>query len=267
MTDRVLAVDTARARSPLRAVVSRPLPAGEQIGVAIVDRMPLFREGLSIRVLRDPGMRLAGVAGHADPAVLLRKRLAVDVLVLDSVIDPQGELVHRLTEINPDLAVVVLVREPYRTSRYLAVAQAAGARGLVQHCAPPERIMDAIRHSRTAGHYLDPTLDRLATGVSAPPRSSSGRPLSRREDEVLRLIADGYSNQAIADHLVVSVETVRTHIKSMLRKLSARDRAHAVSLAFRNGLLTVDGGEPAEVVDVTVPQARAVSIGPRLAMN
>jgi len=267
MTDRVMTVDAARARPPLRAVVSRPQAAGAPIGVAIVDQMPLFREGLSIRVLRDPGMRLAGVASHANPAVLLRDRLAVDVLVLDSVMDPRGQLVRRLVEINPKLTVVVLVREPYRTSHYLAVAQTAGAHGVVQHSAPPDRILEAIRRSRTEGRYVDPTLAELATGVSAPPRSSSGRPLSRREDEVLRLIADGYSNQAIADQLVVSVETVRTHIKSMLRKLSARDRAHAVSLAFRNGLLTVDGSPMADVVDVAIPQARGASVGSRLAMN
>ena len=92
--------------------MSRPQAAGAPIGVAIVDQMPLFREGLSVRVLRDPGMRLAGVASNANPAVLLRDRLAVDVLVLDSVMDPRGQLVRRLVEINPKLTVVVLVREP-----------------------------------------------------------------------------------------------------------------------------------------------------------
>ena len=126
----------------------------------------------------------------------------------------------------------------------------AGVHGLVEHSSPPDRIMDAIRRSRAEGHYVDPSLNGLAPGVSGTP---AGRPLSRREDEVLRLIADGLSNQDIADALVVSVETVRTHIKSLLRKLSARDRAHAVAVGFRLGLLA-----PSDV-DVVIPVARGES--------
>ena len=142
----------------------------------------------------------------------------------------------------------------------LAAVRANGAHGLVPHSAPPERIMAAIRRSRTDGQHLDPALADLVTGGLAS-MSVAGRPLSRREDEVLRLIADGYSNQGIATALVVSIETVRTHIKSLLRKLSARDRAHAVSLGYRAGLLVVDSAEPA------IPQARSGSFGSRVAMS
>jgi DNA-binding NarL/FixJ family response regulator len=235
---------------------------GAQLGVAIVDEMPLFREGLSVRVLRDPGMRLAGVAGSANPAVLLRDRLAVDVLVLDALLDPRAQLVRRLTEANPRLTVVVLVREPCRTSSYLASALAGGARGLVPHSAPPDRILEAIRRGRSDGRYVDPALaDLVADGSATGTSVLAGRPLSRREGEVLRLIADGYSNQGVADALVVSVETVRTHIKSLLRKLSARDRAHAVSLGYRAGLLAADA------VEVSIPQARSGSFGSRVAMS
>ncbi len=216
------------ARPALRAVpVTSPRLPGGQLGVAIIDDMPLFREGLSVRVLRDPGMRLAGVAGTVDP---------------------------RLT-------VVVLVREPCRTSHYLAAVRASGAHGLVPHSAPPERIMAAIRRSRTDGQHIDPALADLVTDSLTASMSVAGRPLSRREDEVLRLIADGYSNQGIANALVVSVETVRTHIKSLLRKLSARDRAHAVSLGYRAGLLVVDSAEPA------IPQARSGLFGSPVAMS
>jgi DNA-binding NarL/FixJ family response regulator len=228
---------------------------GTPLGVAVVDEMPLFREGLSVRVLRDPGMRLVGVTGRPDAGVLLRDRLAVDVLVLDAVLDPRGYLARRLIAANADLTVVVLVREPYRTTRFLAAMRAAGVHGLVEHSSPPDRIMEAIRRSRAAGHYVDPSLTGLATDV---PATSAGRPLSRRESEVLRLIADGLSNQAIADALVVSVETVRTHIKSLLRKLSARDRAHAVAVGFRVGLLA-----PPDV-EVVIPVARG---GPRAPLS
>jgi DNA-binding NarL/FixJ family response regulator len=191
-------------------------------------------------------MRLVGVTGRLDAAVLLRARLAVDVLVLDAVLDPRGYLARRLILADRALTVVVLVREPLRTRQFLAGMRVAGVHGLVEHSAPPDRIMTAIRRSRVDGHYVDPSLTGLATSSAVV----SGRPLSRREDEVLRLIADGLSNQGIADTLVVSVETVRTHIKSLLRKLSARDRAHAVAVGFRIGLLSRPD------VEVEIPVAR-----------
>jgi len=80
-------------RANLRAVPATR--TGTPLGVAVVDEMPLFREGLSVRVLRDPGMRLVGVTGRPDAGVLLRDRLAVDVLVLDAVLDPRGHLARR----------------------------------------------------------------------------------------------------------------------------------------------------------------------------
>ncbi len=113
---------------------------------------------------------------------------------------------------------------------------AAGVHGLVWHAAPPERILQAIRLARTDGRYLDPMLVPLVPQVRTP-APGRARPLSNREDQVLRLIADGLSNQAIAERLSLSVETVRTHIKGLLRKLAARDRAHAVAIGFRLGLL------------------------------
>ncbi len=81
------------------------------------------------------------------------------------------------------------------------------------------------------------------TRLRAPDLRPRERPtLTRREYEVLTLIADGLENQQVANELIVSVETVRTHVKGILRKLSARDRTHAVSLAYRSGLLI---GRPA----------------------
>jgi DNA-binding NarL/FixJ family response regulator len=243
-------------RTNLRAVPARRI--GTPLAVAIADEMPLFREGLSVRVLRDPGMRLVGVTGRPAAGVLLRDRLAVDVLVLDAVLDPHGHLARRLIAANTGMTVVVLVREPYRTTRFVAAMRAAGVHGLVEHSSPPDRIMDAIRRSRAEGRYVDPALTGLAAttiGTAATTGTAAGRPLSRREAEVLRLIADGLANQAIADALTVSVETVRTHIKSLLRKLSARDRAHAVAVGFRIGLLT-----PPDV-DVVIPVARGGSRG------
>jgi DNA-binding NarL/FixJ family response regulator len=214
---------------------------GDQISVAVVDQIPLFREALSVRLLRDPGMRLVGVTGQANAAVLLRDRLAVDVLVVDSTLDPRGQLSRRITQANSALTIVMLVREPYLTGAFLAAMLDSGVHGLVRHASPPERILEAIRRSRTEGGYLDPTLAPLVPKGRRVAAVPGVKALSNREFQVLSLIADGLSNQGIADALVLSVETVRTHIKGVLRKLEARDRAHAVARGFRAGLLAQHG--------------------------
>lgn len=222
-----------------------------KVTVAVVDQTPLFREGLCGRVSRDPGMRLANVTGQ--PVALLGDRLPVDVLVLDAMLDPRGALVRRLTGTNRGLTVVVLVREPYRTSQFLTAMLAAGVHGLVPHASSPDRILEAIRRSKAEGCYLDPTLAPLVAAEPAPRSRWPG--LSNREFQVLQLIANGLSNQGVADALVLSVETVRTHIKGLLRKLDARDRAHAVARGFRLGLLGQHGDRIPSAAG-RVPQAR-----------
>ena len=98
---------------------------------------------------------------------------------------------------------------------------------------------------------MDAALTTTLTAPGGQPRRAHGlrQPLSQRELEVLRLIADGLENQAIADVLFVSVETIRTHVKSILRKLASRDRTHAVAVAFRSGVLTVE--------EDAIPRSRA----------
>lgn len=206
-------------------------------GIALVDPIPLFREGLSSLIIRTPGLRWLGATGHLHTAVVLRDRLRPDVVLVDSVLDPRGHLTRQLRAADGNLAVLALVRELHRNAQYLAAARAGGVTGFVLRTAEPAQVVEAIRRTYLERNYLDPALAPVARGVV--PHHDGGGPqaLSRREYEVLQLIADGLENQAVAKRLFVSVETIRTHVKSILRKLRARDRTHAVSLAFQVGLL------------------------------
>jgi len=226
------------ARPPSPTGADRPATGP---GIALVDPVPLFREGLSAVVRRTPGLHWLGSTGHLDTAVRLQERLRPDVLLVDSVLDPQGDLATLLTGSDPRLVVISLVREPHRTAKYVRTALAAGVRGLVPRAGEVGEVLQAIVRGHRERLYLDPTLAPLAAGFTPAAEAGSHRALSRREHEVLRLVADGLENQAVADQLYVSVETVRTHVKNILRKLRARDRTHAVSLAYRTGLL---GGDP-----------------------
>lgn len=224
-------------------VNGRPLPAGagrhaSGPGIALVDPIPLFREGLSAVVRRTPGLNWLGSTGHLHTAVRLQERLRPDVLLVDSVLDPQGHLATLLVGNDPQLVVISLVREPHRTAKYVRGALAAGVRGLVPRGGEVGEVLQAIVRGHQERMYVDPTLAPLAAGFTPTAEAGSRRALSRREYEVLQLIADGLENQAVANELYVSVETVRTHVKNILRKLRARDRTHAVSLAYQAGLLS-----------------------------
>ncbi|GLZ33184.1 helix-turn-helix transcriptional regulator [Lentzea sp. NBRC 105346] len=195
-------------------------------GVALVDPVPLYREGLSALIRRTAGLRWLGSTGHPHTAVRLHERLRPDVLLIDSVLDPAGHLARLLIDGDPHLQVISLVRDAHAGTDYVRTVLEAGARGVVPRSAEPDRIVRVILETCRSNGYVDPNL-----------RPRSRPALSRREYEVLTLIADGLENQSIADAMHVSVETVRSHVKGILRKMRARDRTHAVSLGYRTGLL------------------------------
>jgi len=216
------------------------MPGSKQLAVALVDGVPLFREGLSALVYRTQGMRWAGAAERPNAALQLHERSKPDVMVIDSGLDPRAQLCHMLAT-DDELALLVLVQEAHRNTQYLAAALAAGVHGLVLRTAEASQITDAIRAVYEERRYLDPKLGQALAAPRGKLKHWPGptqQPLSRREYQVLVLIADGLENQSIAKILFVSVETIRTHVKSILRKLGARDRTHAVAVAFRTGVLT-----------------------------
>ncbi len=218
-------------------------PSNGAVGVALIDGVPLVREGLSALVHRTPGLRWVGAAENPSVGVRLCERLRPDVVLVDSGLDPRGQLSQLLAG-NRGLGVVLMVDEAHRTTQYVAGAVTGGVRGVVLRTAQPPQLVKAIQSvHQPDGRYVDTALAMNLTAPVAGPRRPNGtrQPLSQREHQVLQLIADGLENQAIANVLFVSVETVRTHVKSILRKLASRDRTHAVAVAFRSGVLTVDG--------------------------
>jgi DNA-binding NarL/FixJ family response regulator len=211
-----------------------------QVSVALIDGVPLVREGLSALVQRTPGLRWLGGADSPSVGMRLCERLRPDVVVMDAALDPRGQLGRLLSGHH---GVILMVDGPLLTTQYVANAITGGVRGVIRRNAQPTQLVQAIQAVHSDGRYMDATLAaNLSAPVARPRAVANGlrQPLSQREHEVLRLIADGLENQAIANVLFVSVETVRTHVKSILRKLSSRDRTHAVAVAFRSGVLTVE---------------------------
>ncbi|MBK1784704.1 LuxR C-terminal-related transcriptional regulator [Prauserella cavernicola] len=233
-------MDRGRPAPTLGAAGTRALT------VAALDPVPIFREGLNALISRTPGLRWVGHATNHHTSLQLCEQLRPNIVIVDSGFDPHSHLIRLLSDGDPTLVIVVLVREPQRTAQFLTTAVAAGAHGVLPRSAEPRRLAEAIRRAHVDRRYIDPSLAALTARPKRQP-SANGQvlstaqrpqmPLSRREYQVLQLVAEGLENSAIAKVLFLSVETVRTHVKSILRKLSARDRTHAVTTAFRSGIL------------------------------
>jgi len=230
---------------PTRVQASPPQAGGRSLGVAAIDPVPIFRDGVASLVHRTPGLHWVGQAASHHAALQLCEQLKPDVVVLDSALDPNCHLTRLLSAGDPSLVLLTLIRDTNRTPQYLAAAIAAGAHAAVPRAIDSRRLGEAIRRAHSDRRYLDPALAALTARPKRQPVDIPGQPpspripmpLSRREYQVLQLVAEGLENSAIAKLLFLSVETVRTHVKSILRKLSARDRTHAVTIAFRGGIL------------------------------
>lgn len=225
-------------------------PRGRQTNLVVVDPIPLFIEGLRALLTRTPAIRALGTAATPQTALNLCDRAKPDVVLVDAVLDPSCQFARALASAahpGPAPTILFVLREPLRNARFLSAAAGSGVSGFVLRSANPTRFIEAIRRAHLEGRYLDPDLAALSGGPQVrhlvPSTPSTRQPLSRREHEVLRLVAEGMENQEIGDALFVSVETIRTHVKSILRKLHTRDRAHAVAVAFRLGVLLPFGDD------------------------
>lgn len=139
--------------------------------------------------------------------------------------EPTGPMViKRLRRAMPSTGIVALA---HRAEKHAAsVALEAGASAYVARTSPPEAIRTAVDAAADSGRFVDPAAN-----------SERAKALTRRQRQIIQLLADGHSTRDVAQRLQLSAETVRTHTKAALARLDARDRAHAVAIALRTGLI------------------------------
>jgi DNA-binding NarL/FixJ family response regulator len=213
----------------------------EPVRVIVVDDQALVREGLM--TLLDAVADITPVASAADgeEAVALAARHRPDVVLMDLRMPKLDgvEATRRILETRPETEIVVLTTHADEAS--ILDALRAGARGYLTKDAGIAEISRAVHAAANHQGLLDPIVQsRLldAAGAAARPAPAAQLPdeLTPREGEVLTLIARGLSNREIAETLVVSETTVKTHINHVFAKIGARDRAQAVHYAYTHGL-------------------------------
>ena len=208
------------------------------IRVIIADDHGVVRAGLR-GLLAAAGMDVAGEAGTGREALTLARDLHPDVVLLD-VRMPEMDGLQALTAIKSELpAISVVMLTVYASTEYLSRAIAAGAAGYLLKDAEPEEIVRVVQAAAEGDMVIDATL--LQSVLEHTPVAEGDAlqqaDLTQQELRVLKLIALGLNNDAIAETLVVSRNTVKTHVRHIYEKLGVSDRTQAAIWAVRNGLV------------------------------
>ena len=214
--------------------------------VLVVDDQSLVRVGLRTIIDNEPDLEVVGEGADGVEAVTLARRLHPDVVLMDVRMPVLDGIAATQQIVESGVPSRILVLTTFDLDSYVYEALRAGASGFVLKDMPREQLVHALRVVAGGESLLAPAvtrrligrfLDAPAPGTVAPKDPRLAR-LTERETEVLALLARGLSNVEIANELVVSPTTVKTHVASLLHKLEVRDRVQAVVIALSRGLAT-----------------------------
>lgn len=215
------------------------------IRIVLVDDQAIVREGLRSLLSPEPDMSVVGEAGSGQAALAIVPRLDPDIVLMDVRMPGLDGLttLEKLKAIAPDISVIMVTL--YDDPDYLYRAVSAGAAGYILKDATRDELVRAVRLTASGGSIVSPSmlrdlLGRISEMITLPTPPAACPPemsLTKREIEVLRCVAEGKTNQEIADELIVSPTTIKTHVQNILQKLGASDRTQAAVYAVRCGLI------------------------------
>ena len=211
----------------------------QNIRILITDDHAVVREGLRLLINTEPGMVVVGQAADGVEAVEMARSLQPDVILLDLMMPRKDGIaaIGEIKEENPKARILVLTSFAEDDKVFPAIK--AGAQGYLLKDSSPQELLQAIRETYAGESSLHPAIARkLIREINRPTTDlpPSQEPLTEREMEVLKYVAQGLSNQSIADKLVISERTVRTHVGNILTKLHLANRTQAALYALKKGL-------------------------------
>jgi NarL family two-component system response regulator LiaR len=212
------------------------------IRILVADDHAIIRRGIRAVLEVVPDIEVLAEAENGAQAVIAAERLEPDVILMDLVMPEMDgiEAIRRITAGQPEARILVLTTFAGEDKIFPAIK--AGALGYHLKDSSPQELVQAIRRVHRGESSLHPIIARKVlqelSGPSASPPTPD--PLTQREVEVLQLVAQGRDNQQIADELVISQATVRTHVSHILSKLQLASRTQAALYALREGLASLD---------------------------
>jgi len=225
----------------------------ERLTIFIVDRQPIFRQGLRQALSSYQDMEVVGECEPGDNVWSLVESLSPDIVLVDIEAPFPGGfgVARQIATRCPRVAVVILAPSPDDDQLFQAIK--VGAVAFLSKDVAPDKLAGILRRIRRGEYPInDSLLSRpntarqvlqLFQSFSLKDVETLMTPLSHREMEILKYVAEGNANKRIANALNISEQTIKNHITSIMRKLNANDRTHAVVLAIRNGWLSI-GGAP-----------------------
>jgi two-component system, NarL family, response regulator NreC len=222
--------------------MDRGLGKGMTIRILLADDHTILRAGLKMMLNAQPDMEVIGEAQDGRQAIQEVQRLQPDIVLMDITMpDINGiEATRQIKRMQPDVRVLILTMHEH--DEYIFQALRAGASGYILKEAADTELITALHIIQSGQFYLSPTaqsvmvgdyLQRVRTGEEKDSYSS----LTEREREILKLVAEGHTNNQIAERLVISPKTVDTHRTHIMDKLNLHSRAELVKYAMRRGLL------------------------------
>jgi two-component system, NarL family, response regulator LiaR len=213
----------------------------EPIRLLLIDDHAIIRQGIKALLRARPEIEVVGEAGSGEEGVALCELHAPDVVLLDLVMPGIGgvEAARRIKLASPSTHVIVLTS--YHEDEHILPAIRAGALSYLLKDIPPEELVEAIgkaaRGDATLSSQVATLLMQALQGTTVSVSAPQPPPLSVRELEVLRLIAEGLANTEIAEKLFVSEATIKSHVSNILGKLHLADRTQAAVYAWKQGIV------------------------------
>lgn len=224
----------------------------DTIRVLLVDDQQIVRQGLATILKYAPDIEVVGQAGDGEEAISLARDLRPNVVLMDLKMPRLGGIpaTRQICSELPDTHVIILTT--YDTDDMVFEGIKAGARGYLLKDASSETLIDALRGVVQDKSLIDPSVARkvlnefkqmaaepLARPTRQPPEGLVLEPLTPREEEVLYLLVEGLSNKEIGARLHLTEGTVKNYVSTIIAKLQANDRTHAVVTALRHGLVEI----------------------------
>ena len=214
----------------------------ESIKVLIADDHPLVREGLRGLIATEPDLDLIGEAADGVEVVELARSLSPNVILIDLIMPNKNgiEAIRDIKEEDPDAKILVVTSFGEDENVFPAIK--AGALGYLLKDSSPRELLAALREVYRGEPSLHPSVAlKLIRELNQPSQSNvEGTPLTEREVEVLKLVAQGLSNHEICETLVIAERTVSKHVSSIIEKLHVSNRTQVALYALKEGLATLD---------------------------
>lgn len=216
----------------------------QKIRVLVADDHTIVRDGICALLALTPDIEIVGEAANGKEALEMIKKLLPDVVLMDIVMPIMGglEATRRICKESPGVKVLALTQ--YDDREYVFPAIEAGACGFISKTAASSEVASAIRSAHRGDSFLSPSVARLFVenyqqGASIKRSHDLYEQLTDREREILKLLAEGYTTQEIANMLAVSPKTVEGHKTNLMAKLDLHSRVDLVKYAVRKGIITL----------------------------